>query len=163
MMLEVAIAGREADGLPAMAVNDCVIHAGPPYRMIHLAIRADGDPLTDVSGDGLVLAAPSGTTAHNLSVGGPIVQAEICAIAISPIAPHSLTHRPLVVHGQTVIEVVAQQVNEGTTAVIDGQVSLPLHEGDRLVVRRHPHNFQLVHNPSQPRWYTLTKKLKWGQ
>jgi NAD+ kinase len=145
-----------------LAVNDFVVHAGPPYRMIDLVLKVDGAPLTQFSGDGLVLATPSGSTAHNMSVGGPILQSEIPALVITPIAPHSLTHRPLVVAGDSEIEVVAEEVNAGTTVVADGQVLLPLAAGNRLIVRRCPHDFLLVHNPAQPRWYMLTKKLKWG-
>jgi NAD+ kinase len=98
-----------------------------------------------------------------MSAGGPIVQSEIQAMVITPISPHSLTHRPLVVAGESEVQVIARQVNAGTTVVADGQVSLPLAAGDVLTVRRFPHDFQLVHNPAQPRWYTLTKKLRWGQ
>ncbi len=144
-------------------VNDCVVHAGPPFRMIELSLSVDGYHLTMISGDGLIVATPSGSTAHNMSVGGPILQSEIPAIVLSPIAPHSLTHRPLVVAGHAAVEVVARQVNAGTTAVVDGQVVMPLVAGDCLTVRQGPRDFLLVRNPAQPRWYTLTKKLKWGQ
>ncbi len=163
MMIDAAISADGSRIAQSVVANDCVVHAGPPYRMIELSISVDGDHLTRVSGDGLVLATPSGSTAHNMSVGGPIVQPGIRAIILSPISPHSLTHRPLVVVGDSVIEVVACRVNSGTTVVIDGQVSLPLNEGDRLTVRRWPHDFQLVHSPAQPKWHTLTTKLKWGQ
>ena len=98
-----------------------------------------------------------------MSVGGPIVESEVRAIILTPIAPHSLTHRPLVVAGQSTIEVVARRVSPGTMVVVDGQVPLPLNPGDRLSVRRAECEFQLVHNPDQPPWYTLTTKLKWGQ
>jgi NAD+ kinase len=91
------------------------------------------------------------------------VQPEIAAIVLTPLSPHSLTHRPLVVGGSSTIEVVARQVNAGTTLVVDGQVSLPVTQNDRLTVRRHPQDFQLVHNPAQPPWHTLTTKLRWGQ
>ena len=131
--------------------------------MIELAISVDGDHLTNVSGDGLVLATPSGSTAHNMSAGGPIVQPGARGIVLSPINPHSLTHRPLVVPSDASIEVVARRVNPGTTVVIDGQVSLPLGRQDRLTVRRWSHDFQLVRNPAQPKWHTLTQKLGWGQ
>jgi len=163
MMIEATVTRDGARVARSLAVNDCVVHAGPPYRMIELFISVDGDHLTNVSGDGLVLATPSGSTAHNMSVGGPIVQPGTRAIVLSPISPHSLTHRPLVVARDSTIEVLAGQVNKGTTVVIDGQVSLPVQTGDRLTVRRYPHDFQLVHNPGQPRWYTLTQKLGWGQ
>lgn len=147
----------------SLAVNDCVVHAGPPFRMIELAIAVNGDQLTDFTGDGLVVATPSGSTAHNLSVGGPIVESEIPAIVLSPISPHSLTHRPLVVHGESLIEVTALQVNDGTTVVIDGQVTFPMQKGDTLTIRRTPQPFLLIRNPTQPRWYTLTTKIRWGR
>lgn len=163
MMIEAAITRGEGGEVRSLAVNDCVVHAGPPYRMIELSIGVNGDHLTNFSGDGLVVATPSGSTAHNMSVGGPIVQSEVGALILTPISPHSLTHRPLVVNGNAVIEVLARQANTGTTVVMDGQIPLPLKPGDRLTIRRFTQSFQLVHNPAQPRWYTLTKKIKWGQ
>lgn len=163
MMIEATI--RRNGELPdrILAANDCVVHAGPPFRMVDLAIVLDGAALTGVSGDGLVLATPSGSTAHNMSAGGPIVEPVIRAITVTPMNPHSLTHRPLVVAGDSTIEVIARRVNPGTTVVIDGQRQVPLAEGDRMVVRRFAHDFQLVRNPAQPKWYTLMTKLKWGQ
>jgi len=163
MMLESLITRDKGETISGTAVNDCVVHAGPPYRMIELVISIDGHPLTRVSGDGLVLATPSGSTAHNMAVGGPIIQSDVQAIALSPISPHSLTHQPLVVSGDSQIDVLVGQANAGTTVVIDGQISRPLSTGDRLTARRAKRDFLLVHNPSQPRWYTLTKKIKWGQ
>jgi len=163
MMIEATIRRDSAPVTRLVAANDCVVHAGPPYRMIELSMAVDDVELTRVGGDGLVLATPSGSTAHNMSAGGPIVQPVTRAIVLSPINPHSLTHRPLVVAGDSVIDVVAVQVNLGTTLVIDGQVSMPIEKGDRITVRRWPHNFQLVQNPGQPKWHTLTTKLKWGQ
>jgi NAD+ kinase len=163
MMLEAIITRPDGQTTRSLAVNDCVVHAGPPHRMIDLSITVDGNQLTDFSGDGLVLATPSGSTAHNMSVGGPIVQSEVRALILTPIAPHSLTHRPLVVAGDSTIEVVARRANNGSMVVIDGQVPLPLNVGDRLTVHHADCEFLLVRNPDQPRWYTLTKKLKWGQ
>ncbi len=162
MMLEGSVSrdGRELSR--GLAVNDFVLNAGPPYRMIELALAVDGIPLSTISGDGLVLATPSGSTAHNLAVGGPIMQSTVRAIAVSPIAAHSLTHRRLVVDGDSTVEVVALRVNEGSGAVVDGQVSWSIRAGDRLTVRRFSHDFLLVHNPAHPCWYPLTTKLKWG-
>lgn len=163
MMITAEIAGNGRQAAQSLAVNDCVVQAGPPFRMIELSVSVNRDHLTNISGDGLVLATPSGSTAHNMSVGGPILQPETRAIVLSPISAHSLTHRPLVFAGDSVIEVVACSVNEGTTLVIDGQVSLPVHVGDRITVRRWPADFQLVRNPAQAKWHTLTTKLKWGR
>lgn len=162
MMIEGTVAnGRGVNR--SIAVNDFVLHAGPPFRMIELTISVDGVHLTDASCDGLVISTPSGSTAHNMSIGGPILQSEVHAIALSPISPHSLTHRPLVVAGSARIEVLLHEANEGTTLVVDGQVTYPLVVGSRVEVQRSVHDFQLVHNPTQTRWYTLTEKLKWGQ
>lgn len=163
MMLDVTIHNGNQSPSRLLAVNDCVVHAGHPYRMITLEVGVDGEHLTNITGDGLVLATPSGSTAHNMSVGGPIVHPEVEALILSPISPHSLTHRPLVVAGDSRIEVLARHANEGTTAVLDGQVALPLAPGDRVGVQRADAAFRLVRHPGQPHWFTLTQKLKWGR
>ncbi|GEM_PF-413416 len=163
MMMEVTITRPDGCSVRSLAVNDCVVNTGPPFRMIELSITIDGHFLTDVSGDGLILATPCGSTAHNMSVGGPIVHSGVQALIMTPIAPHSLTHRPLVMSGESSIEVLARQANAGTTVVIDGQAMFPLGIGDRLVVHRADVAFQLVCHPTQHRWHTLTRKLKWGQ
>ncbi len=146
----------------SLAINDCVIQAGPPFRMIHLDLSVNGERLTTVAGDGLIVSTPSGSTAHNLSAGGPIIQPDLCAIIVTPLCPHSLTHKPLVVECESVIEVAATTVNEGTTAIIDGQVSYPLKAGDRVIGRRFAHDFLLVRNPQYARWQQLITKLHWG-
>ncbi len=163
MMMVAQVVGNGGHTARSVAVNDCVVQAGPPYRMIELSVSVDGDYLTHMRGDGLVLATPSGSTAHNMSVGGPICQPETRAIILSPISAHSLTHRPLVFDGDSTIEVVACGVNAGTTLVIDGQLPLPVSAGNRITVSRCPQDFLLVRNPSQTRWHTLTTKLKWGR
>jgi len=163
MMIQACVLSPDGKVFESVAVNDCVIHAGPPYRMVELLILVDGEQITTVLGDGLVLSTPTGSTAHNMSAGGPIVHSEVSAIVLTPLSPHSLTHRPLVVSGCSTITVVARQVNEGTTVAVDGQVSVPLHTGDQLIVRRHPRDFLLVRNPTRTGWHTLTTKLKWGQ
>lgn len=163
MMIEAVVVSAGQPIRKFLAVNDCVLHAGPPYRMVELSISVNGVLLTSTHCDGLVISTPSGSTAHNMSIGGPIMQSEVDAMALSPISPHSLTHRPLVVAGDSVIEVIVQQANEGTTLVVDGQIPVPMRVGDRVTVGRSIHSFQLVHNPTQTRWYTLTEKLKWGR
>src|SRR5690606_13300221 len=119
--------------------------------------------ITTVLGDGLVLSTPTGSTAHNMSAGGPIVHSEVPAIVLTPLSPHSLTHRPLVVDGRSTITVIARQVNPGTTIAVDGQVPLPLRTCDRLNIRRHARDVLLVRNPARLPWHTLTTKLKWWQ
>jgi NAD+ kinase len=163
MFLDVAIK-HDGERHTGLAVNDCVVHAGPPFRMITLALVVNGEKLTDILGDGVILATPSGSTAHNMSAGGPILMPGVRGIAITPLCPHSLTHRPVVVESHSaLIEVTAVHCNEGTTVSLDGQESLPFHEGDTLTVRRYHRMLRLVHRPGHQPWHTLITKLKWGQ
>ncbi|MGB2987042.1 MAG: NAD(+)/NADH kinase [Phycisphaerae bacterium] len=147
----------------SLVVNDCVIQAGPPFRIIKLGISINGEHLTDVGGDGLIICTPSGSTAHNLSAGGPILQPGVVAIVLTPLCPHSLTHKPLVIERESVIDILAHEVNEGTTAIIDGQVTFLLQPGDRVTIRRFDTDLLLVHNPAYAKWHNLVKKLHWGQ
>ncbi|MBN1488903.1 MAG: NAD(+)/NADH kinase [Phycisphaerae bacterium] len=162
-MLEVTVRGADVAPHTELAVNDCVVHAGPPFRMITLAVRVDGELLTEMVGDGLILSTPCGSTAHNMSAGGPILLPGARGIVVTPLCPHSLTHRPLVVEASAVIEVTALRCNPGTTVSLDGQVSLPLCEGDAVAARCSPHRLKLVVRPGRPRWHTLITKLGWGR
>ncbi len=162
-VLQVTVQRKDGPPHESLAVNDCVIQAGPPFRIIRLGVSIDGESLTDISGDGLIVCTPSGSTAHNLSAGGPILEAGVDAIVLTPLCAHSLTHKPLVVERESVIEIAATRVNAGTTAIIDGQVSLPLQPDDRITIRRFAADLQLVRNPLYPRWHNLTHKLHWGQ
>ncbi len=163
MILDVVVSRDGCIIISHLAINDCVIQAGAPFRMISLGISIDDLPLTEVSGDGLIICTPNGSTAHNLSVGGPIIQHGVDAIVLTPMAPHSLTHKPLVVECDSVVDVVATSVNSGTTAIIDGQVSVPLEEGDRVTIKRYACDMHIVRNPLYPRWHKLVTKLHWGQ
>jgi NAD+ kinase len=147
----------------SLAINDCVIQAGPPFRVIRLGISINGEQLTQVAGDGVIVCTPSGSTAHNLAAGGPIMQPGVDAIIVTPLCPHSLTHKPLVVERDSVVDILACDVSEGTTAIIDGQVSCLLQPGDRVTVRRFETDFLLVNNPLYTRWHNLVAKLHWGK
>ncbi len=163
MMLAVTVDGGGHQKLSSIAVNDCVVHAGPPFRMICLSICLDGSEVTRIVGDGLIVATPVGSTAYNLSAGGPILQPTVKGIAITPICAHSLTHKPLVVDQNVTVRITPERINEGTRVIVDGQAMLPVVMGDQVSVRRSRQNFLLVENPAYPAWYTLVEKLKWGQ
>jgi NAD+ kinase len=163
-MLDIEIV--RADGekpFQSLCVNDCVIHAGPPFRMIELPLELDGRELTRVRGDGLIVCTPTGSTAHNMSAGGPLLLADVAGIVLTPLNPHSFTHRPLVVSAASRLRIHAAEVNPGTTAIIDGQVTCALNRGDRIHVRESPSRWQLVKNPTVPAWYNLVTKLRWGR
>ncbi|MCG3138420.1 MAG: NAD kinase [Phycisphaerae bacterium] len=145
-----------------LIINDASIIAGPEFRMIDLEISIDERRLSRIYGDGVIVSTPTGSTAYNMSVGGPILLLGVQGIAISPIAPHSLTLRPIVIDSEARITIRLLKVNRGTTLVIDGQLNTPLAQGDVLHLVKSPHCFRLVHNPLYPPWHTLVTKLGWG-
>ncbi len=155
----------------ALAHNDVVITAGPPYRMIALAIKIDGTPGPSVVGDGLIVSTPIGSTAYNASAGGAIISPEVQAMALTPMAAHSLAFRPVVVPATSVIEITLERVNDdpsipglagGTALVLDGQVASRVRAGQRITIRRDTRSARFVRNPHSSYWTTLISKLRWG-
>lgn len=158
------------------AMNDAVITAGPPYRMIEIALRIAGTDVRAIRGDGVVVASPIGSTAYNVSAGGPIVSPELEAMIITAIAAHSLSFRPIVVEADAGIELGVLRANAvkgcsqqellsgrgGTTLVIDGQEMHPLMEGDIVALTRHTQTVRLVKDPDDGYWETLVQKMHWA-
>jgi len=145
------------------AINDIYITAGPPFRMIELKILVDGQSLAGCVTDGLIISTPTGSTAYNLSAGGPILSPKIEAVVITPICPHSLSFRPIVINADSTIEVFGVRVNEGTTISIDGQVSQNLSINDVVRIEKENSDFLIVNNPLRSKWDTLATKLSWAE
>ncbi|MDI9431492.1 MAG: NAD(+)/NADH kinase [Sedimentisphaerales bacterium] len=158
---ETAQGGREKFRSPA--VNEVFITAGPPFRMIELEIAVDGQPVATCVSDGLIVSTPTGSTAYNLSAGGPILAASMEAMVITPICPHSLSFRPIVIDARSRVEVRCTRINEGTTVSIDGQVSRTLATDDVVRVAREASSFLVVNNPLRTPWQTLASKLGWAE
>ncbi len=154
--------GQHAHTFHATALNDAVITAGAPFHMVELELCVASEGGIRYFGDGVIVATPSGSTAYNVSAGGPIIDPDVDALCITPICPHSLSFRPVVVGLDSVIEILAIRVNEGTTLFCDGQASTKLNEGDRVVVSRSSHDVRLVENPRTRQWQSLADKLKWA-
>ena len=144
------------------ALNDAVITAGPPFRMIELLIGPDIDPGVRFLGDGMIISTPSGSTAYSMSAGGPILSPNIGAICITPICPHSLSFRPIVLSSQNNVLVTANRVNKGTTLFCDGQESTNLKAGDKIIVQRAARDVLLIENPDAREWRALAEKLNWA-
>ena len=145
-----------------MALNEAVIAAGEPFRMIELEVGADGETGVRYFGDGVIVATASGSTAYNVSAGGPIISPNVHAICVTPLCPHSLSFRPVVVGCESVVSVLCKRVNEGTTLICDGQSSVKLNAGDRVIIRRHPDDVVLIENPDAREWRSLAEKLGWA-
>ncbi len=172
LLLSVEVFANGERVLTGEALNDCVVTAGPPFRMIEIALSIDGEAGPTLKGDGVIIATPTGSTAYNVSAGGPIVAPGLDAMLITPIAAHSLAFRPIVVNGKTTIElriVNANSINgtdaahcSGTTLVLDGQVMHPLSGGERVRITESPRELKLVQNPEMGYWKTLVQKLHWA-
>ena len=147
----------------SIAINDVFITAGPPFRTIELKMLVDGQPLASCVSDGLIISTPTGSTAYNLSSGGPILSGNMEAVVITPICPHSLSFRPIVIKANSKVEVFGVRVNEGTTVSIDGQISCRLSMGDVVKVERSKGDFLVVNNPLRTQWDTLAEKLSWAE
>ncbi|MGI9015281.1 MAG: NAD(+)/NADH kinase [Phycisphaerales bacterium] len=163
-LLNVAV--MHSDGQPPRvqhaAVNDCVITAGPPYRMIELGLRINSNEGPVLSGDGLIVATPVGSTAYNVSAGGPIVAPGIDAFVITPLSPHSLAFRPIVVPARSELCVDLRRVNAGTTLVVDGQVQESLQVDETVRITRHAQHVRFVTSPSTSYWRILLDKMRWA-
>lgn len=148
------------------ALNEAVITAGPPYRMVVLGLGINGEPGPQISGDGMIVCTPIGSTAYNVSAGGPIVPPDVDAMVVTPIAAHSLAFRPTLVSGSSRVELALRRANDadghGTSLLLDGRVITRLSTGERVVVRRDTRRVQLVRNPGASYWDTLIGKLRWA-
>ncbi len=153
--------GRER--FSSKAVNDVFITAGPPFHVIEMEIAVDGERLPSCVGDGLIVSTPTGSTAYNLSAGGPILAGSMEAMVITPLCPHSLSFRPIVIDAASVVEIRCTRINEGTTVSVDGQVATKLALGEVLNVARVRSSFLVVENPMRTRWDTLVTKLGWAR
>lgn len=164
MMIEVSVYnnGSGKSRFQATALNDAVITAGPPFHMIELKVSTESEDGVSYYGDGLIVTTPSGSTAYNLSAGGPIINTDVNCFAVTPICPHSLSFRPVVVSAETSILISAIRVNEGTTLFCDGQAATKLSAGERVLIRRAPQDLLIVENPASRGWRNLARKLNWA-
>ncbi len=145
------------------ALNDLVINAGSPFRMVYLKVFIDDQLVSTIGGDGVIVGTATGSTAYNLSASGPILFPEVQGIIINPMNPHSLTYRSMVVDSNSVITIEAERINEGTVGMIDGQDTIHFREGERFVVKAAPNDAVIVKNPMYPKWHNIVTRFKWGE
>lgn len=144
------------------ALNDVVITKSELARMIDLDAHVDNHFVAAYKADGLIIATPTGSTAYSLSAGGPVIFPSVAAFCITPICPHMLTNRPVIVPDSSVIHIL-NHGEEGIYLTIDGQVGEPLSKGDRIVCRSSPKTIQLIRPPKMLFFDVLREKLKWGE
>ncbi len=164
MMLNCKILSDGREKFSSAAINDIFITAGPPFRMIELKVSVDGRSAIDgLVSDGLIISTPTGSTAYNLSAAGPILSANMEAMVVTPICPHSFAFRPVVINAGSKVEVCGISVNKGTTVSVDGQISSKLAADDVVKIERNKGDFLVVNNPLRTPWDTLATKLGWAE
>jgi NAD+ kinase len=146
-----------------IALNDAVLNKAALARIMDLELRVDGEYVTTYKADGLIVATPTGSTAYSLAAGGPIVYPIVEAFVVTPICPHTLTNRPLVVPDSAKIEIDFKAEEDAVFLTLDGQVGIELVRGDHIVVKKAPEKLYLV-RPARKTYYEILRtKLKWGE
>ncbi len=146
-----------------VALNDAVINKGALARMIELETHIDGQYVTTFRADGLILSTPTGSTAYCLAAGGPIVYPTLRALVLTPICPHTLNFRPIVIPDSAKVEIVQGSANENAYLTLDGQVGFALRHRDVVQVVRSDHTITLLKTSGKNYFQILRAKLKWGE
>ncbi len=161
MRLAAELISREGHSVHAMALNDLVVQRGAAQGMMTLSLH-DGDRwVSDYRADGLIVASPSGSTAHSLAAGGPILAPSMRGLVVTPISPQSLSHRPMVVHPDSALEIGVQKAHGIVTLAVDGHGFFPMQDGDRLVVNQHPVLYPLLARPNSDPYVRIRERLGW--
>lgn len=145
------------------ALNDAVLNKGVLARMVDLELSVNGEFVSTYKADGLIISTPTGSTAYSLAAGGPIVHPSVRSFVATPICPHTLTNRPLVIPDDSQVEIVFCDGEEPIYLTLDGQTGVELRHGDRVAIRVAEQRLRLV-NPAQRTYFQILRdKLKWGE
>lgn len=155
---------RQGEKVAESAVlNDVVVSKGTLARMIKLEVTVNSQFVTSLRGDGVIVATPTGSTAYSMSAGGPIVDPSVDALVVTPICPHMLTNRPIVISDRAQVELILRTQEEGTTVTFDGQVGFSLRQNDVIEVVALERKIRLIRSPDRNYFELLRRKLRWGE
>ena len=164
LTLRATIARPSGASSTEVAVNDVVINKGARSRLIDLSIWLGDGLVTEIRADGLIVATPTGSTAYNLAAGGPIVQPSVEALVLTPIAPHTLTNRPIVIPSSSTVRVrPVMEERDEVFVTFDGQAGCELHAGDEINICRSNSPMRLVRPATRSYFEVLHEKLNWGK
>jgi NAD+ kinase len=164
MMLSITITSSQRT-ITETALNDCTIHSGNNGRVITISANVNSEFLADYVGDGLIVATPTGSTAYSLAASGPIVHPHLSVFVLTPICPHTLAQRPLILstnHCLT-LRVHVPNIAEKPILSLDGQTNYRISEKDTITIAEAPTPLKVIVNPKQKYFQVLRKKLKWGE
>jgi NAD+ kinase len=163
LLLEGRVARGQTDAASHFALNDIVVTRGALARMIEIDVDVDGEFVSHVKADGLIVATATGSTAYNLSAGGPILHPSADAIVLTPLAPHALTNRPVVLPASARISLKpAVEPDTDPVVTFDGQYGVPLEPHDIVTIARAPRVVRLMRTSPRTHFTVLREKLKWG-
>ncbi len=162
MMIDVSLNRGDVVVASNRALNDAVVNKAAPARMVELECYINGMFVNGFRADGMIVATPTGSTAYSLSAGGPIVHPSMSAIVLTPICPHMLSNRPVVVPGESMVDLVFKRADEELMLTVDGQSGIGLMLDDRITLRRSHTTFNLVRPANRNYFEVLRTKLKWG-
>lgn len=159
------VSQERTDPAPRIALNDVVFSKSDLARLFTLSVLVNNEWVTDFRSDGLILATPTGSTAYSLAAGGPVVTPKVDALVINPICPHSLSQRPIILSGDSIVTVVLPEIRQSKNVqvTLDGQVGFPIEAGDRITIRRADHDVHLIRPTGVSFFSVLRDKLGWGQ
>jgi NAD+ kinase len=161
LMVERAHDGRALE--QQLVLNEAVIHKGALARMIEMELYIDKSFVCRYRADGLIVATPTGSTAYSMSAGGPIVHPAVESIVITPICPHTLSDRPVVVRDTSRIEVRIAPISDSVFLTLDGQTGVPMQASDQVHITRANERLKLIQPPNKTYFEILRNKLKWGE
>ncbi len=162
MMLDAQVIRRGKLVSAYSVLNDAVINKGALARMMQLEVTVNGSHLTTVKADGLILSTPTGSTAYSLSAGGPIVEPTIHCFVLTPICPHTLSNRPIVLPDTVTVTARLVSPSEDVALTLDGQIGCPLLQYDTVQVRKGKSRIRLIKHPAKDYYEILRTKLGWG-
>jgi NAD+ kinase len=154
--------GRKVIKKPTV-LNDIVVNKGAFARLIKMEVRVAGQFVTGLRGDGLITASSTGSTGYTLSAGGPIVHPSLDAFVLTPICPHTLTNRPIVIPADVEVQILMMENEESPVVTFDGQGAFPLHTNDQVCIRASKTRLKLIRSPHRNYYQVLREKLKWGE
>jgi len=164
LMLEAEVRHKTGEAKNYLLLNDVVVSGGQAHRMMGVQVEIDGEAVATYFGDGVIVATPTGSTAYSLAAGGPILAPGVEAILLTPICPHSLTNRPIVLRAES--EIVLRAARHGgqeeAVCVIDGQEVVPLVGDDSVRLKRSARRFLLVENDARTGFGMMREKLRWS-
>lgn len=164
MLLEARLTTESGEETTAFALNDVVLKRRETGRMVDFSTRVDGVFVNTHSGDGMIVATPTGSTAYSLSCGGPIISPQLDVVVVVPVCPHTLTDRPIVIPANQSIEVVLLERDETKASItVDGRSMGEITPVDRLIISKAERRITLVHPPSYDFYGILRSKLFWGR